>query len=104
MRTSTSKPCGKWYESFPYVCYGFRGWSDEDRELALQEIEDDRKAKLDANLMMADYSFSNAHDWVFRLNPDVLDYEEYMRIGLTRSNAVRNWLREFWAGEEGAQS
>lgn len=100
MRKSTSKPWGKWYESFPYVWYGFRGWSEEDKALALQEIEEDRKAKLEANLMMAEHSFGQAHDWVFNLNPDVRDYREYMRIGLTRSNAVRKWLRAFWAEED----
>ena len=100
MRMSTSRPWNKWYEGFPYVWYGFRGWSEEDKALALREIEEDRQAKRDANLMMAEYAFGQAHDWVFSLDPDVREYEEYLKIGLIRSNAVRKWLRDFWAEED----
>jgi hypothetical protein len=100
MSKSTLGPSHKWYDSFPYVWYSFRGWSEEDRELALREIEEDRQAKRDANLMMAEYAFGQAHEWVFNLNPDPSDYREYMRIGLIRSNAVRKWLRDFWAEED----
>ena len=90
----------KWYERFPYCFYGFDGWLEEDRQLALQEIEEDRQEKLRANLMMGEHAFGQAHSWVFSLNPEVKSYLEYLDRGLVRSNAVRKWLRDFWAGEE----
>lgn len=103
MSHSTFTPLEKkWYCRLPYVFWGFYGWSEEDRKLALQEIEEDRRAKRDANLMMAEYHFKQASGWVFDLNPDVRTMEEWLSNGLVRSNAVRKWLRDFWAEEDSA--
>ena len=100
MSKSTLAPSHKWYESFPYVWYGFRGWSEEDRALALREIKEDRQAKLDANLMMANYAFGQAHEWVCRLDIEPRTYQEFVGIGQIRWRAVQKWLRDFWAGED----
>jgi hypothetical protein len=98
MSKSTLPPT-KWYES-NHVFFCSRHWSDEDKALLRQEIEQDRRERLRANVMIGEHVFAQLHGWVFQLDPDVRNMSDYYRIGYVRSNGVRKWLRDFWAETE----
>ena len=100
MGKSTSVPYGKWYNSARVSLFLWPRFSDEELDLLRQEIKEDRQAKLDANLMMANYAFSQAHEWVCRLDIEPRTYQEFVGIGQIRWRAVQKWLRDFWAGED----
>jgi hypothetical protein len=100
MSTSTSKPYGKWYDSARVSLFLWSRFSDEELDLLRQEIKEDRQAKLDANLMMANYAFGQAHEWVCQLDIQPRTYQEFVGIGQIRWRAVQKWLRDFWADED----
>lgn len=94
---------GKWYRQTIYRWHGFEGWSEGDRNLATREIDEDQRAKRDANLMMADYAITQAESegWILRLDrDDYMTTQERILHGSIRFKAVRKWLRDFWSGDD----
>jgi len=53
MSHSTSRPCGKWYESGRHFLFGFPRYTDAEMDLMRAEIEQDEQERLRAADMMA---------------------------------------------------
>lgn len=101
-RSSLPPVAKKWYEKIHYQWLGgFEFMSEDDKRKALEDMEQDEEERRRANLMMAEWSFTQMQPWIFGLDTEPTSVGMFFDLGREgRAAAVRKILRAFWTEDE----